>query len=170
MSMVVVGPTSMLPKVHHTRLQDACDETCTGWNNIRSQSWQGCTAGYFMTQRSAEAPSVVSHLSLSSGSPLATARVRAGGEEDPPLRLGGGVELRLRRLGGEGDRRRPLAGGDGDRADFLAGEMERATFLTGVGDLALRLGGGERDLFPLLAGDTEALIRLTGDNDLRSTS
>lgn len=142
-----------------------------GCDNSSSQSCKGCTADYFMTQRSAEAPSVVSHLSLSSGSPLATARARAGGEGDPPLRLGGGVELRLRRLaGGEGDRRRPFAGGDGDLADLLTGEIERATFLTGVGDLALRLGSGERDLFPFLAGDIEALMRLTGVNDLRSTS
>ena len=124
-----------------------------------------------MTQRSAEAPSVVSHLSLSSGRPLATARRRAGGEADPPLRLGGGVELCLRRLaGGDGDRRRAFAGGDGDMADLLTAEIERAAFLTGVGDLALRLGAGDRDLFPLLTGDREALLRLTGVSDLRSIS
>ena len=128
-------------------------------------------SSYFMTQRSAEAPSVVSHLSLSSGSPLATARRRAGGDADPPLRLGGGVELCLRRLaGGDGDRRRPFAGGDGDLADLLTGDIERTAFLTGVGDLALRLGGGERDLFPLLTGDKDTLLRLTGVNDLRSIS
>ena len=142
-----------------------------GCDNPSSQSCKERTAGHFMIQRSAEAPSVVSHLSLSSGSPLATARVRTGSGDDPPLRLKGGVELRLRRLaGGVGDRRRAFAGGDGDLADLLTGEIERATFLTGVGDLAPRLAGGERDLCPFPAGDTEALIRLTGDNDLRSTS
>ena len=128
-------------------------------------------SSYFMTQRSAEAPAVVSHRSLSSGSPLATARRRAGGEGEPPLRLGGGVELCLRRrAGGEGDRRRAFAGGDGDLADLFTGETERTIFFTGEGDLALRLGGGERDLFPFLAGDIDALLRLTGVKDLRSTS
>lgn len=126
---------------------------------------------YFMTQRSAEAPSVVSHLSLSSGSPLATARVRAGGEGDAPLRRGGGVELRRRRLaGGVGVRRRPLTAGEGDLADLFTGDRERAPFLTGEGDLVLRLKGGEIDLLPLLTGDADALLRLTGVSDLRSTS
>ena len=124
-----------------------------------------------MTQRSADAPSVVTHLSLSSGSPLATARVRAGGDGDPPLRLNGGVELRRRRLArGEGDRRLALAGGEGDRADPLTGDLERAFFFTGEGDLALRLSGGDSDLPPFLAGETECLLRLTGVRDLRSDS
>ena len=138
-------------------------------------------SAHFMTQRSAEAPSVVSHLSLSSGSPLATARVRAGGESDPRLRRGGGVELRRCRLaGGDGDRRRALTAGEGDLASRLTGESARLPFPAGDGDLALRLRGGDIDLLPCLAGDVESLLRLTGDSeplprrtgdkDLRSTS
>lgn len=146
-----------------------------------------------MTQRSAEAPSVVSHLSLLSGKPLATALERGRGETD--LRRGG-VELRRRRLtGGEGERRLTLIG-EGDLIGLLAGEGERlltgeidlrltgvrALRLTGVKDLRLtgvrdlRMGGGDTDSFRgepdlrLAAGETDLPPRLVGLRDRRSTS
>ena len=122
---------------------------------------------YFITHRSAETPSAVSHRSLSFGSPLL---VRAGGLRD--LRLGG-VELRLRRraAGGEGDRR--LFTGEGDR--FLTGEGDLTALLLGgdaealAGDMeTLRRGGGDPDL--CLTGELDLPWRRGGDKDLRVSS
>lgn len=112
---------------------------------------------YFNSQRSADAPSVVCHLSLSSGKPLATALERGRGEAD--LRRGGGVELRRRRLGGGEGLRFLALTGEGLLRGLLAGEGER--LLLKEEDLRRT---GERDL-PL--GEID--LRRAGDIDLQST-